>query len=197
MLNSLLSNSYEISSKTSCSTLENPSFKSKNSTKKLKNLQELVQRSGDTLYTPIIQTLVQLASEQNFSDQKILQAILKNLKELETNLRNFKAEKEKDLNVTLKALKAQEENLSGQLDDYHKLEQRYLSDVAEANQNTELLNADLLNLSNEITRKQEELANIAHLCETENSMFTAGAQRIALIRKDLSDATSDVISLAK
>jgi predicted nucleic acid-binding Zn-ribbon protein len=164
---------------------------------KLKNLQGLIEKSGDTLYTPIIQTLVELASEQNFSDQKILQAILKNLQALQTSLQSFKKEKETAMNVTLQNLKKQEENLNGQLEDYHHLEQRYVSDVHEANQNTQLLSTEIANLSSEIKRKQDELTNVVHLCNTEKDLFKAGTQRLTLIRQDLNNAVNNVISLAK
>jgi len=164
---------------------------------KLKDLQALIRKSGDTMYTPIIETLVQLASEQNFSDQKILQAILKNLKALEDNLRKFKAGQEYAMNATLSTLKAQEENLSGQLEDLLHLEQRYTSDVAEANQNIELLNTHITNFNSEIARKQDELKAVQHLCDTENEMFKAGQQRMDLIKKDLDAAAGHNLDLHK
>jgi hypothetical protein len=163
---------------------------------KLKDLQALIKRSGDSLYTPIIATLVQLASEQNFSDQGILKAILKNLKELQDNLTKFRAEREASMNVTLKNLKAQEENLNSQLEDYHHLEQRYVSDVAEAHQNTQLLNTEITNLNTEIKRKQDEFESIVHLCNTEEEMFKTGTKRMELIRTDLDAAVKNAISLA-
>jgi len=162
---------------------------------KLQNLQALVKKSGDSMYEPIIATLVSLASEQNFSNQKILAAILKNLKDLETSLTKFKAEKELSMNAGLKILKAQEENLTSQLEDYHHLEQRNVSDVAEANQNIDLLNSDITNLTSEITRKTEEFTAIQHLCDRENEMFKAGSQRIGLIKKDLKEAAQHAVDL--
>jgi septal ring factor EnvC (AmiA/AmiB activator) len=166
-------------------------------TEKLKDLQELVKKSGDTMYTPIIETLVQLASQQNFSDQKLLNTILKNLKALEDNLRKFKKEKEHDLDVTLKNLKAQEENLTAQLQDYHHLEQRYMSDVAEANTNTELLTGQLLIIAGEIARKQDEIRSLGHLCDTENDFFKTSTSRLAAIKKNVVDATNIVMALHK
>lgn len=164
---------------------------------KLSNLQDLIKRSGDTLYTPIIETLVELASEQNFSDQKILQAILKNLKALETNLLQFKGERETAMNTTLKNLRAQEENLNGQSQDYTHLEQRYASNVREAEQNTQLLQTEVSNLNSEIARKQSELENITHLCNTENELFKSGSQRMQLIKADLDLAVSHAMALVK
>jgi chromosome segregation ATPase len=164
---------------------------------KLKNLQELIKKSGDSLYTPIIQTLVELASEQNFSDQKILKAILSNLNQLQASLESFKKERETALNVTLKNLKAQEENLNGQLNDYHKLEQSAVSSINEANQNTVVLNTEITNLTAEIDRKNEEYKSIQHLCETEQKTFQDGTKRINLIREDLKSATNHIIDLAK
>ena len=164
---------------------------------KLAHLNELIKRSGDSLYTPIIATLVELASEQNFSDQKILSTILKNLKELENSLNAFRLERENAMNVTLKSMKAQEDNLAAQLTDYHHLEQRYASDVFEASQNTQLLNTEITNLNSEITRKQDELQSVTKLCDTENEMFTAGTQRMEMIKSDLTLAAENVISMSK
>jgi len=164
---------------------------------KLKDLKTLIEKSGDRFYTPIIQTLVQLASEQNFSDQKILQTILKNLNALEASLKKFKEEKEVSLKVTLKNLKAQEDNLVTQMQDYHHLEQRYISDVTEASENTKILNDQLLTIASEISRKEDELKNINHLCDTENKMFKDGIQRIEVVRKDVSHAVNHVMDLTK
>ena len=168
-----------------------------NFNQKLSNLESLIKKSGDTMYTPIIETLVQLASGQNFSDQGILKAILKNLNALEMNLTKFKKDKEVSMNVTLKNLKSQEENLVSQLDDYHHLEQRYVSDVSEANQNINLLTQDVLSLNGEITRKSEELRNIAHLCDTENDMFKLGKERLAAVKEGLKVALTHQMSLKK
>jgi chromosome segregation ATPase len=164
---------------------------------KLATLQALIKKSGDSLYTPIIETLVQLASEQNFSDQKILQAILKNLKALETNLLQFKGERETAMNTTLKNLRAQEENLNGQSQDYNHLEQRYASNIHEAEQNTSLLQTEVSNLNTEIARKQSELENITHLCNTENDLFKSGSQRMQLIKADLDLAVNHAMALVK
>jgi len=164
---------------------------------KLKDLEALIKKSGDTLYTPILETLVQLASEQNFSDQKILHAILKNLNALADNIRKFKKERKVAMNVTLVTLKKQEENLVQQLQDYHHLEQRYISDVTEANENMNILSDTLLNLASEIARKEDELKSIDHLCDTENKMFKDGLQRIAAVRNDVNDAVNTVMDLHK
>jgi hypothetical protein len=164
---------------------------------KLNNLQELIKKSGDNMYTPIIETLVQLASEGNFSDQRILQSILKNLHDLEVNLQKFKTEREHDMKVNMKNHRAQEENLTSQLGDYMHLEQKYLSDIAEAHQNISVLNTEILNLNTEITTKNEEAHNIAHLCNTENDMFKSGTQRINLIKHDLNAAVNSNMNLHK
>jgi hypothetical protein len=166
-------------------------------TQKLKDLQELVQKSGDTMYTPIIQTLVQLASQQNFSDQKLLNTILKNLKALEDSLLKFKKEKEHDLDVTLVNLKAQEENLTAQLQDYHHLEQRYVSDVSEATTQTALLESQLLNFATEVARKQDEIRSLNHLCDTENEFFKTSKSRVAAIKQNVVDATNIAMALHK
>jgi len=164
---------------------------------KLKDLETLIKKSNDPLYTPILETLVQLASEQNFSDQKILKAILKNLNALAANIRKFKKDLKASLKSTLITLKKQEENLIQQLQDYHHLEQRYTSDVVEANENTGILNEALLSLASEVAKKEGELRNIGHLCDTENKMFKDGLQRLSTMKKDVTDAVNTIMDLNK
>jgi len=101
------------------------------------------------------------------------------------------------MNTTLKNLRAQEENLNGQSQDYTHLEQRYASNIREAEQNTQLLQTEVSNLNSEIARKQSELENVTHLCNTENELFKSGTQRMQLIKADLDLAVSHAISLVK
>ena len=113
---------------------------------KLNKLQKLVRNSGDAFYTPILTALINLASEQNFSDQKILKQILINLAKLKINIEKFKAEKESTMNQLMTTLKSQEQNLESQIGDFQHLSERYVSTVTEAHQSMDILNTDFTNL---------------------------------------------------
>jgi len=157
---------------------------------KLENLQELVAKSHDTLYTPILTTLINLATEQNFSNQKVLKQILLNLRRLRINIEKYKAEKEMAMNEQMKVLKQEEENLESQIGDYQHLSERYVSVVVEAHQNMALLNRDFTNLKSEIERKNSELETVNHLCEEEDTMYKKGINRIITIKEGISEALS-------
>jgi len=123
--------------------------------KKLAKLKALIEKSGDTLYTPIIATLVELASQQNFSDQGLLKNILARIADLEKAFAKFKTEREAYFNLTMKNLKEQEENLTSQIQDLVKLRHALLSTIAEASQAMEILSKDITNLTSEMARKKK------------------------------------------
>jgi hypothetical protein len=151
-------------------------------------LQELLQKTGDTLYTPIITALVNLASESSFSDQSVLKQILFNLRKLRANIEKFKGEKEYDMNNRMVILKKEQENLESQIGDYQHLSERYVSIVTEAHQNMDLLNKDFSNIQAEVERKNSELQNLNHLCEEENTMYKRGINRIIEVKDGIRNA---------
>ena len=121
--------------------------------RKLKDLQELIEKSGNSHYSPIISALIGFASEENFSNQSILKQILLNIHKLKSNIEKFRAEKEGSMNNRMVLLKKQQENLESQIVDYQHLSERYVSIVTEAHQNMALLNREFTNLQSEIGRK--------------------------------------------
>ena len=156
--------------------------------RKLADLQDMVRKSGDTLYTPIIAILIGFASEQNFSKQNLLKQILLNIHKLKANIEKFKGEKEGSMNSKMMMVKTQEENLESQIGDYQHLSERYVSIVTEAHQNMALLNTDFSNLQSEIGRKNTELETLNKLCEEENTMYKKGIDRIVLIKEGITEA---------
>ena len=156
--------------------------------KKLFDLQQLLSRTGETLFTPIISTLVQLASEQNFSNQHILKQILLNLRKLRASIEKYKAEKESGMNSKMVLLKQQQDNLESQISDYKRLSERYVSIITEADHNMGLLNNDFSNLQTEVGRKSTELLSLNKLCEEENTMYKKGINRIVEIKDGIREA---------
>jgi len=156
--------------------------------KKLTKLQEMVKKSGDILYTPLISALVELAAEGHFSDQTILKKILKTLGELRKNIEKFRADKETELNESMKTYKSQEQNLEDQIFDYTKLGSSYVSVSAEAHQSMQILTKDIQSLGDEVKRKQAEALSVSHLCDLENNLFKGGKKRMDLIIGDLKTA---------
>lgn len=157
---------------------------------KLNHLNRLISKSGETFYTPIIATLVQFASEQNFSNQSILKQILVTIHKLRENIEKFKAEKEGSMNNRMMLLKKQEENLDSQIVDYQHMSEKFVSIVSEAHQNMALLNREFTNLQSEIGRKNTELETLNRLCEEENTMYKTGIDRILLIKEGIREASA-------
>lgn len=156
--------------------------------RRLDQLQALLQKTGDNFYTPVISTLVSLASETNFADQRILKQILLNIRNLRASIEKFKSEKEYAMNEKMVILKKQQENLQSQIGDFQHLAERYVSIVTEAHQNMDLLNKDFSNLQAEIQRKSGEMENLNHLCEEENTMYKKGIGRILEIKDGIRTA---------
>lgn len=156
--------------------------------KKLDDLQQLLSKTGETFFTPIISTLVELASEQEFSNQHILKQILLNLRKLRSSIEKFKAEKESTMNSKMILLKQQQDNLESQISDYKRLSERYVSVITEAEHNMNLLNSDFSNIQTEVGRKTTELESLNKLCEEENTMYKRGINRIVEIKEGIKDA---------
>ena len=148
----------------------------------------MIEKSGNSHYSPIISALIGFASEENFSNQSILKQILLNIHKLKSNIEKFRAEKEGSMNNRMVLLKKQQENLESQIVDYQHLSERYVSIVTEAHQNMALLNREFTNLQSEIGRKHTELDTLYKLCEEENSMYKKGIDRIVLIKEGIREA---------
>jgi len=156
--------------------------------KKLAKLKTLIEESGDTMYTPMIATLVDLASQHNFSDQGVLNTLLKNINNLEQAFRKYRTERETYFNDTMKTLKSQEENLTSQIHDLVKLRHSLLSSIAEASQAMEILSKDIANITSEMARKKSEGTQIGSLCDIETSSFKAGSALVTAVNSQITDA---------
>jgi hypothetical protein len=78
---------------------------------KLKELKDLLSNSKDSIYSPIISTLLELStSETNFSDQAILHKIHRTLISLAKSLASFRKKQEDSFHNDLKVLGVQSQN---------------------------------------------------------------------------------------
>ena len=112
---------------------------------KTNKLKTLIMKSGNSLEAKALISLVDLASEHNFSDQSILRKILKLLRKLKNKLVEYRKQKESDINFSLEGLKNSEANLQSQVDELVLLGQKYISNIKYISQNFALL--IIINLS--------------------------------------------------
>jgi len=90
-------------------------------TEKLNELKNMLNNNSDSLYSPIISVLLDLATEQNFADQGVLRKILQNLNNLDKALRDFRAKQEKGLDAEMKSLRKQVKNVRQRIRAYRRM----------------------------------------------------------------------------
>jgi len=99
---------------------------------KLAELKEMLNNNSDSLYSPIISVLLDLATEQNFSDQGILRKILDNLKNLDAALRKFRADQEKGLDSEIATVRKQIKNIKQRIRAYRRMSHQASSKAIDA-----------------------------------------------------------------
>ena len=138
-------------------------------TTKLNELKAMLNSENDSLYTPLVSVLLELASEQNFSDQGILKQILQNINSLDTNLREFRKQKETALNSSLKSLRAEGNNLLQIRTAYLNMRAQNISDRIDATHYISFYTNEITHFNTEKSRKNAELALLQKICEFEKS----------------------------
>lgn len=161
---------------------------------KINKIKGLIQKAGDSFFSPLLHTLVQSAIERKFSDQNVLKQIILTLHELTQKIDSYKRSKEQTMQSTLELLKKQESNLESQVLDYQHLNTKYSSMIKESNENLHIMSDDYRNMKSEITRKQSELRSLERLCDLEYKMYKSGIRRIIKIKQDLGIAVNHLFN---
>jgi len=102
-------------------------------TQKLAELKEMLNNDTDSLYSPIVSVLLDLATEQNFSDQSTLKKILTNLNNLDKALREFRTKQEKGLDEEIKTLRKEIKNIRQRIRAYRRMRHQASSKAIDAN----------------------------------------------------------------
>jgi len=137
---------------------------------KLSELKELLNNNSDSLYSPIISVLLDLATEQNFADQGVLKKILQNLTNLDKALKDFRLKQEKALDEEMKNVRAQAKNTRQRIRAYRRMRSQSNSKRIDATHYINFYTHEIAHFTAETGRKQEELNMFTKLCEFEKSV---------------------------
>jgi len=137
---------------------------------KLSELKELLNNDHDSLYSPIVSVLLDLATEQNFSDQGVLKKILQNLDNLRKALKEFRTKQEKSLDSELKNLRAQIKNTRQRIRAYRRMRAQSNSKRIDASHYINFYNHEITHFAAESGRKNTELVLFTKLCDFEKKV---------------------------
>jgi chromosome segregation ATPase len=124
---------------------------------KLHELKDLLSKSQDGIYGPLVTTLLSLAEGKGFSDQKVLAQIMGVLNKLEGNLVHFRQLQEKESKQNLKNLKTKATEQGKQIRALAGMVAQLNSDFSNNESIVKFANVDLVTLAAEVKRKSDEL----------------------------------------
>jgi len=137
---------------------------------KLSELKELLNNNSDSLYSPIVSVLLDLATEQNFADQGVLKKILQNLNNLDKALKDFRAKQEKSLDAEIKTVRAQIKNTRQRIRAYRRMRAQSNSKRIDATHYINFYTHEINHFTAETGRKQNELNLFTKLCDFERKV---------------------------
>jgi len=136
-------------------------------TQKLSELKDMLNNNSDSLYSPIISVLLDLATEQNFADQGILKKILENLRNLDKALKDFRVKQEKSLDAELANLRKQVKNVKQRIRAYKRMSHQAASKGIDAAHYIAYYTHEIAHFTAEKNRIAEALRFFTKLCEFE------------------------------
>jgi chromosome segregation ATPase len=143
---------------------------------KLAELKGLLNNNSDSLYAPMISVLLDLATEQNFSDQAVLRKILQNLNNLDKSLQAFRANQEKTLTSEMKSIRGQIKNVKSRIRAYRRMRQQASSKVIDAQHYISFYKHEFDHFTAEKNRMTDELHLFEKLCAFEKKVHHSGAR---------------------
>jgi phage shock protein A len=136
---------------------------------KLNELKGMLNNNNDSLYAPIVTVLLDLATEQNFSNQGVLKKILENLTSLNASLTNFRSKQEDGLKKEEKNLHGQMKNTMDRINAYSKMRAQATSKGLDANHYIKFYTHEITHFNAEKARKLEEQRMFGKLCDYEKN----------------------------
>lgn len=143
---------------------------------KLTELKELLNNNSDSLYSPMISVLLDLATEQNFSDQTVLKKILQNLNNLDKALKDFRAKQENSLESEINSIRKQITNVKGRVRAYRRMSAQAVSKKIDASHYISFYTHEITHFTTEKGRKNGEHIMFKKLCSFERKVHKAGNQ---------------------
>jgi hypothetical protein len=140
---------------------------------KLSELKEMLNNNSDSLYSPIISVLLDLATEQNFADQGILRKILDNLKNLHKALVDFRTKQEKSLDAEMVTLKKQIKNVKHRIRAYRRMSHQAASKAIDARHYIAFYKHEIAHFTAEAGRMGKAKSFFVKLCDFEKKVHKA------------------------
>jgi peptidoglycan hydrolase CwlO-like protein len=147
---------------------------------KLNELKGMLNNNNDSIYAPIVSVLLDLATEQNFSNQSILKQILVNINNLDKALKEFRKRQEAGLDTETKSIRAQMKNTVARIQAYSKMRAQARSNALDAQHYIKFYTHEIEHFNAEKGRKTEEQKMFTKLCTFQKSTrknFKARSER--------------------
>jgi predicted nucleic acid-binding Zn-ribbon protein len=141
---------------------------------KLNELKNLLNNNSDSLYSPMISVLLDLATEQNFSDQTVLRKILQNLNNLDKALRDFRTKQEAGLDSEIASLRKQIKNVRGRIAAYRRMKHQARSKSIDAKHYISFYSHEVKHFESEQGRQANNLSLFKKLCFFEKTVHAQG-----------------------
>ena len=154
---------------------------------KLKELKELLNNNTDSLYSPMISVLLDLATEQNFSDQTVLRKILQNLNNLNNALLQFRANQEKALTSNVRNLRRSIKNTQSRIRTYQRMRAQANSKLIDATNYLAFYRNEVSHFSAEKNRLADQLNLFNKLCTFERKVGQQGKTSFSTMKSTVSN----------
>jgi len=152
---------------------------------KLSELKEMLNTNSDSLYSPIISVLLDLATERNFADQGILKKILDNLRNLDKALKDFRAKQEKSLDAEMVNLRKQVKNVKQRIRAYRRMSHQAASKELDARHYIVFFTNEIQHFTSEKNRMEEAKRYLAKLCEFQKKVHKKSTTSLKLSSKHI------------
>jgi len=169
----------------------------KNFKVKLDELKTALNNSNQSLYGPIISTLLDLATEQNFSDQSTLAKIISNLKALRANIISFRRKQEASLDTEVSIIRKQIKNAEQRIDVYRRLRAQAVSQGVDAKRYIRFYTSEIEHYNNLISTKNSEIRAFNKICTFEKKSLKRDVRRAKLSSKIIVNLFKGSLKLAK
>jgi len=168
----------------------------KNFKTKLDDLKSALNNSNQSLYAPVISTLLDLATEQNFSDQGVLTKIISNLKALRSNIKSFRKKQEASLDTEVSIIRKQIKNAEQRIDVYRRLRVQAVSQGVDAKRYIRFYTSEIEHYKNLISTKNAEITAFNKICAFERKSLKRDVTRAKLSSKIIASLFSGTLKLA-
>lgn len=141
---------------------------------KLSELKDLLNNNSDSLYSPMVSVLLDLATEQNFTDQTVLKKILENLNNLNKAMKAFRTRQERALNSEVASIRTQVRNVKGRIRAYRRMRAQAVSKKIDATHYISFYTHEIAHFTAENGRKNAEHTMFKNLCAFERTVHKSG-----------------------